>query len=136
MCKGTIMKNKKLFYIVGLIAVLGLVVGLPFAFDNKLLVNTQDVFQFYLLGKIGYGLILIAVVVLGLVKQIENKTYYPILGYTLFLQFVPLILRAYLNINDFQSGACLITLLVTVMIFLVIGVIVPGIKGHLKEVRK
>lgn len=129
--------NKKQKILLTLTIIVTLVsIGLVFVFDNKSLTSNWDVFQFYLLSKIGFLAIFIAIMVVKIVKDFDDKSFYPMVGISFVTLFAPLLMRAFLNVKEFQSGACIITVLISVLALLIFAVIIPGVKNHLKKTQK
>ena len=119
------------------VIVVGLVVGLTFAFDNTALVNSSTIFTFYLIAKILFGIVFVGVVIYGIVEKKARGSYYPMVVLMLALQFVPMVMRAYLKLPKFQLGACLITLCLCLGAMVIVIGILPGVsKNHLEADEK
>ena len=110
--------------------VLGLVIGLAFAFDNTALTNCGTVFTFYLISKILFGLVFVGVVAYGIIENKARGTFYPMVILMLVLQFIPMLMRTYVALPKFQLGACLITLCVCLAAMVVVIGILPGVSQN------
>lgn len=121
------MNRKNIIYILLSVLVLGLVVGLVFCFDNTALVACKKVFVFYLIAKILFALGFVYAIAYGLMKERARGTYYPMVVSMLVLQLIPMLMRTYVGLTSFQTGACLITVIVCAMIMVVFLGVMPGV---------
>lgn len=128
--------RKNIIYALLATLVLGLAIGLTFAFDNTALTNSTTVFTFYLITKIVFGLGFIGVIVYGMVEEPERGTFLPMVGLMLILQFIPLLMRAFIPLTKFQLGACLITLFVCLAAMVIVIGIMPGISKKQLETEE
>lgn len=128
--------RKLIIYILLTLCVVGLSVGLIFAFDNSELFGTWEVFQYWLLAKIVIVLCFIGVMVYGMVEEPARGTFYPLVGLTVILQFIPMLLRAFLKLTKFRDGACMITVVATAIILIVFIGVLPFVSKKQKESDK
>ena len=90
--------RKNIFFGISLVLVLGLIVALPFVFDNSFLA-VQNNLVMYLFAKILCGLIYVATAIYVFVMPTANTITASTLGISLGLQIVPLILRFVLPLS-------------------------------------
>lgn len=100
--------------------VLVLVISLIFAFDNTSLSGNSTVFGFYLAAKIIFALAFIGVVLYGILGKPSRGTFYPLIVLGILFQAVAPIMRAYVNVSSFLLGACLLTLLIPLLVFILV----------------
>ncbi len=98
----------------GLISVLilGLAIGLPFAFGdwNNLLVQNQTVLILYIVSKSVFGLILLFALIWSFVGERARGHIYMMLSCSIFVQIAPLIIRTSVYIQNFVLGFAIIML--------------------------
>ena len=96
------MKKNPVHLIVSII-LLGLIIGLPFAFIgwNNQLVNNTPILVCYIVAKVLFGLAFVAFAVILFVKEFARGHYLFLVFPTVVLQLVPLFVRFGLNLNNF-----------------------------------
>ena len=84
--------------------VLGLIIGLPFAFGkwNDALRMDSTTFALYIVMKVIAGLCFIGFVCFGFLKSMARGTYYYVMVATLMLQLIPLLMRLGLYMSGFK----------------------------------
>jgi hypothetical protein len=119
--------------------ILGLIIGLPFAFTkwNAELMENNAILITYIIMKCVAGLLFIAFVVYGFIKQMARGMYFYTALSTILLQFVPLLVRLGLLVGDFATiYSILITVVPMIAYVVFIGAVFRTNKVHLASDEK
>ena len=97
--------------------------------------NNSTVFGFYLAAKIIFALAFIGVIVYGILGKPSRGTFYPLVVLGILFQGVAPLMRAYINVNSFLLGACLLTLLIPMLVFILVssGILMASKKASANE---
>ena len=104
--------KKNLYLIIVDILIIGLAVGLPFAFMswNNMLVANNAVLVLYIISKVVFGLILLCSLVWTIVKIRARGHVYMLMCASIIVQAAPLLIRTSVYVNGFVLGFAILML--------------------------
>lgn len=113
------MYKKVSILLVALIA-LGLMIGLPFSFNNEAVVNNTAVLIFYIISKSVFGLIFIFAVLWSVLSTRARGSIYHLLLVATLLQGFPALCRASLFMDAFTLPFNILMIALGLIVFVVV----------------
>ncbi len=129
--------KKNIFFLLPNLIALGVIIGLPFCFNNKSLLADNDVLVPYLIAKILFGVVLVAFVLMVFFLPKARGNALMLLVPTYVMQLVAPLLRISLLFSGFRLGFNIIVLAVTSIAYVVfIGAVFYQDKAMLVSDKK
>lgn len=107
------MKIKNFVLVIIALLVSTLAIGLPFAFNNEVLIGNKTVLIFYIIAKIGFFIIFIGSIGLIITKKVSLSSAVVFLVVNSISMLVAPLMRIILLASSFVFGWCLIILATT-----------------------
>lgn len=128
--------RKNILGLISFLLVLTLVVVLPFFFDNTFH-NNDNYLTLYIISKSAAVLLLIVGFIYSMFFKKANATTYITMTTVILYQFIPLLVRVFLNKSEYPMVLSFITLMVSMLIaVLIIGGVAISNKKMLESDEK